>query len=222
MRGLFITFEGIEGCGKSTQVQRLGNHLTRQGYRVITTREPGDGELGSKIRELLLSVSSNLDPRTELFLLAADRTRHVIEIIEPELAAGAIVISDRYTDSSVAYQGHGRGLALDFIHSINQSATRGLDPDLTFVMDIAPEISVERSQIRLRQQNMFEAEGRFENENLQFHHRVRDGYRSIAREEPGRVRLIDAGHSIEAISSSIEVMVDQQIIQWRKAANSHA
>ncbi len=215
---MFLTFEGIEGCGKSTQVRLLTDRLIHDGFQVVTTREPGDGEIGGRIRELLLSVNSKLDPLTELFLLAADRTRHVAEIIEPELAVGTIVISDRYADSSAAYQGYGRGLPLDFIDRINHAATAGTIPDLTFVLDIDPEISIERSHIRLRQQNMFESEGRFESENLHFHHRVRNGYLSIARSEPERVRLIDAGSSIQDISRIIEQMVYERIDRWRETA----
>lgn len=221
LQGFFLTFEGIEGCGKSTQMRLLADNLNRHGFRVLTTREPGDGELGVRIRELLLSVTSNLDSLTELFLLAADRTRHVIEVIRPELQAGSIVISDRYADSSVAYQGYGRGLPLEFIHSLNLAATGGLAPQLTLVMDIEPEISVERSQIRLRQQNMFEAEGRFEKENIDFHHRVRNGYRTIAQNDPGRVRLVDASKSIESIQYEIDKIVLERIVRWRDKVESH-
>nr|HPQ40696.1 dTMP kinase [bacterium] len=157
-KGFFITFEGIEGCGKSTQIRILQDRLTREGVPVRVTREPGDGEMGARIRELLLSVSSSLDPLTELFLLAADRTRHVTEIVRPALERGAVIISDRYTDSSMAYQGYGRGLPLDFIADINRKATGGLHPDLTVILDLSPSISIHRSRNRLRQQNMFEAE----------------------------------------------------------------
>lgn len=209
VQGLFITFEGIEGSGKTTQIQKLAEHLTNFGYQVFLTREPGDGEIGAKLRELLLSVSSKLDPLTELFLLAADRTRHVIEIVIPALKSGAIVISDRYADSSMAYQGYGRGLDLDFVNSVNQSAMKNCIPDLTIIMDIDPNISLERSRIRLHQQNMFEAEGRFEQENMDFHRRVRNGYLSIAQSQPNRCKVFDASGDEGKISNQICNAVNQ-------------
>ena len=142
MNGYFLTFEGIEGCGKTTQVCILHERLKQAGYPVLVTREPGDGEMGCKIRELLLSVASTLDAQTELFLLAADRTGHVIEIVRPALEKGIVVISDRYIDSTTAYQGYGRGLSLGFIESINARATDNLYPEMTLVMDLSPEISI--------------------------------------------------------------------------------
>jgi dTMP kinase len=192
LHGYFITFEGIEGSGKTTQIKKLAEYLRVAGYHVLLTREPGDGEIGGKLRELLLSVSSSLDPLTELFLLAADRTRHVIEIIEPALRENTVVISDRYADSSVAYQGYGRGLDLGFINRVNQLAINNCIPDMTIVLDINPEISLERSRLRLHQQNMFDAEGRFEQEHLSFHQRVRRGFLTIAKNNPERCRVFDA------------------------------
>ncbi|MGB3976186.1 MAG: dTMP kinase [bacterium] len=203
VKGCFITFEGIEGSGKTTQIKLLSEQLVKSGYQVVVTREPGDGEIGSRIRELLLSVSSSLDALTELFLLAADRTRHVIEVISPALEKGKIVISDRYTDSSVAYQGFGRGLPLDFVNKVNDLATNGLYPDLTIVLDIDPTISLERSRSRLRQQNMFEAEGRFERENMSFHQRVRQGYLNIARMQPHRFVVLDAASGVFSLSERV-------------------
>lgn len=216
VQGFFITFEGIEGSGKSTQIKLLGNKLTESGYDVVITREPGDGEMGGRIRELLLSVSSSLDALTELFLLAADRTRHVIEIISPALQKGAIVISDRYADSSLAYQGFGRGLPLEFIKAINHSAVNGLIPNLTIVLDIDPKISLERSRLRLRQQNMFEAEGRFEQENMEFHQRVREGYLKIAESLPDRFTVVDASPDSLVLNNQISHIVFRSLNKWNK------
>lgn len=215
MKGFFLTFEGIEGCGKSTQVKLLKNHLIQQGYDVLITREPGDGEMGSRIRELLLSVTSTLDPLTELFLLAADRTRHVVEIVEPALRAGKVVISDRYTDSSMAYQGYGRGLDTGFVRTINEKATHNVFPDLTLVLDMSPEVSILRSQQRLRQQDMFEAEGRFEQESLDFHSRVRQGYLKIAEAEPRRVTVIDATDTIDHLFEKITRIICNRLQRWK-------
>lgn len=214
VKGLFITFEGIEGSGKTTQIKLLTERLTQSGYQALITREPGDGEIGSRIRELLLSVSSSLDALTELFLLAADRTRHVIEVITPALKKGCIVISDRYTDSSVAYQGYGRGLPLDFINKVNELAVNGIYPDLTIALDIDPNISLERSRSRLRQQNMFEAEGRFEQENMGFHQRVREGYLNIAKMQQRRFVVFDAELSIPKLSEQISKEVFDRIQKW--------
>ncbi|MBN1297926.1 dTMP kinase [bacterium] len=214
--GFFISFEGVEGCGKSTQIRILRDRLKSENMPVRLTREPGDGEMGGRIRELLLSVSSALDPLTELFLLAADRTRHVTEIVRPGLAAGDVVLSDRYADSSVAYQGYGRELPLDFVHLINSRATGGLVPDLTFLMDIDPEISLRRSRIRLHQQNMFEAEGRFETECLAFHRRVREGYLRIARDEPGRYAVLDGTLPVENLSETIAAIAIGALAQRKE------
>lgn len=216
-QGYFLTFEGVEGCGKSTQVRILQDRLSRDGIPVRVTREPGDGEMGARIRELLLSVSSSLDPLTELFLLAADRTRHVTEIVRPAMADGAVVISDRYADSSMAYQGYGRGLPLEFVADINRKATGGLVPHMTFVLDLAPSISIRRSQNRLRQQNMFEAEGRFENECIEFHERVRYGYQQIADAAPDRVRLLDGSLPIGTLADIIGRTVRTELNRWRLA-----
>jgi dTMP kinase len=216
VQGFFITFEGIEGSGKSTQIKLLCNQLMESGYQVIATREPGDGELGGRIRELLLSVSSSLDALSEMFLLAADRTRHVIEIVSPALQKGAIVISDRYTDSSIAYQGFGRGLPIEFIETINNAAVKGLVPDMTIVLDIDPHISLERSRLRLRQQNMFEAEGRFEQENMEFHQRVREGYLKIAESFPERFTVVDASSNPPVLNDQISKIVFRSLTTWTK------
>jgi len=214
--GYFLTFEGIEGCGKTTQVQLLCDRLKQMGVQYLLTREPGDGEMGGKIRELLLSVSSKMDAQTELFLLAADRTRHIIEIVRPALEKGLLVISDRYTDSSLAYQGYGRGLSLDFIRAINEKATDGIFPDKTLVLNLTPDVSIKRSRKRLKQQDMFEAEGRFEQESLDFHSRVRNGYLEIAEREPERVKLVDASLPIDKLSDEIWTLVLNELKKWEK------
>ncbi len=204
MDGVFITFEGIEGCGKSTQAGKLYRHLVSRGLSAILTREPGDGVFGEKIRHILLHTDSiALDPRTELFLLLADRAQHVATLIRPALANGTIVISDRYADSSVAYQGYGRGLSIDRIRAMNTFATQGIAPDITFLIDLDQELSLNRSKMRLKQQNLYADEGRFEDEAMDFHLKVRNGFQEIARRDPDRFVVLDGSLSISALQDII-------------------
>jgi dTMP kinase len=204
LTGFFITFEGIEGCGKSTQARLLANSLENQGLNYILTREPGYGNIGEKIREILLSTKTlHIDPLTELLLLEADRNQHVKSEILPALDNDMVVVSDRYSDSSEAYQGFGRGIPRKQVQILNEIATGGVMPDLTFVMDLDTEVSLARSEFRLKQQDMFDQEGRFESENISFHKRVRAGYLTLAEENPNRIVLIDAMHPIEDLFSKI-------------------
>jgi len=201
-RGLFLTFEGIDGCGKTTQLNLLSDYLARLGLPYLVTREPGGTELGEQVRKILLRRSSaGMDPRNELLLYFASRAQNVAQVIRPALAEGLTVLCDRFTDASLAFQGYGRGLDLRFIRRLHRFACQEVNPDLTFVLDIRPETSVKRA--RKRNLSARHDEGRFEQEALAFHQRVRQGYRALARQEPRRVKLIPAEDDIETIHQKI-------------------
>lgn len=193
MSGAFITFEGIDGCGKSTQLRLLAGELRVRGLDVVTTREPGGTTLGQKLRAALLDVEEQVDPLAELLVFAADRAHHVRTLLLPSLAANKIVLSDRYADATVAYQGSGRGFRPELIKEIVQLATDGLAPDLTLLFDL----SVPESAVRTRKR--FEARhvDRLDSEDAEFHGRVRNGYLEIAKENPDRVRIVDARGSVQ-------------------------
>ena len=193
-KGLFITFEGGDGCGKTTQIKLLDEYLRAKGYNTLLTREPGAKGLGEKIREILLNYEGEVSPRCESFLFLADRAQNVDCIIKPALAEGTIVICDRHTDSSVAYQGYGRGLDIDRIKKLNALATDGLVPDLTIVLDV----DVETSQARVGSEK-----DRMESAGVEFFERVRNGYLEIAKQEPERVKVVDSKQSIEDIHKQI-------------------
>ena len=193
-KGLFITFEGGDGCGKTTQIKLLDEYLRAKGYKTLLTREPGAKGLGEKIREILLNYDGEVSPRCESFLFLADRAQNVDCIIRPALAEGTIVICDRHTDSSVAYQGYGRGLDIDRIKKLNALATDGLVPDLTIVLDV----DVETSQTRVGS-----VKDRMESAGVEFFERVRNGYLEIAKQEPERVKVVDSKQSIEDIHKQI-------------------
>jgi dTMP kinase len=201
-RGLFLTFEGIDGCGKTTQLNLLADYLARLRLPCLVTREPGGTDLGEQIRKILLRRSSQgMDPRNEVLLYFASRAQNVAQVIRPALEEGRIVLCDRFTDASLAFQGYGRGLDLRFIRQLHKFACREVNPNLTFVLDINPETSVRRA--RHRNVSARQDEGRFEEEALSFHRRVRRGYRALARQEPRRVKLIPGEQSIEAIHQRI-------------------
>jgi dTMP kinase len=190
-RGIFITFEGIEGSGKSTQVQSASAWLKSRGIDHTITREPGDSTIGKDIRRILLSdKTSSLHPVSEALLYLADRFEHINEIIRPQLDAGKIVLCDRYHDSTVAYQGYAREIPLDWIQNIWSGSGQALIPDLTFLLDLDPEIGLNRSLEKLRAAGLDES--RFEMESLEFHTRVRTGFLEIAKQDPKRFKIIDA------------------------------
>ena len=192
MAAAFITFEGIEGCGKTTQAARSAEFLRQSGMEVILTREPGGTRIGDAIREILLSPKNGeMDPVTELLLYFASRAQHVAEVILPALEAGKVVLCDRFSDATTAYQGYGRGLPLDTIERINTEATGGLAPDLTLLFDLEPEVGLDRVGKRAAASGGGSGD-RLEQEELDFHRRVRSGYLEIARREPDRVILVDA------------------------------
>lgn len=197
IKGIFITFEGIEGCGKSTQAMLLAKELKSAGYRVKLTREPGGTSLGNSVRRILLnSRGLNILPLSELFLYLVSRYQHVEEVIKKELAKKCIVISDRFSDSSVAYQGYGRGLGVAFVAKLDRIATGGLKPDLTFILDCPSEVGIKRILSK-------RIPDRIEKEKIAFHERVRKGYLEIAKKNNKRIVIIDATKKKEEISKEI-------------------
>src|SRR5436309_3966555 len=198
---MFITFEGIEGSGKSTQLRRLAERIPG----AVITKEPGGTPLADRIRAILLDSSSQLDPIAELFLFAASRRQNVIEIIKPALARGAVVLCDRFTDSTLAYQGFGRLINLDQLRTLNAWATDSLTPDLTLLFDLPEEIGLTRA--RSRNAEAVQDEGRFEAEDLRFHRRVREGYLSLAVAEPSRFVVIDASGDADDVYARVEAEV---------------
>jgi len=202
---MFITFEGPEGSGKSTQAEQLKVYLEGKGQEVLLTREPGGTHLGKNLRELLLNPNNSLDAMTESFLFAADRSEHVNKVIKPALAEGKIVISDRYLDSTIAYQIGGRRLPEDFIRYLNMVATQGTWPDLTILLDVSSEEGLKRARKK------GEAD-RFEKEQLEFHRRVRERYLLCAQEDPARFKIFDtAKKELEVIQKMIRSVVDEKL-----------
>ena len=209
--GFFITFEGIEGTGKSTQMNLLGDYLKKKGRDVLAVREPGGTRVGEKIRAVLLNSDSlGIDPWAELFLYEACRAELVKEVIAPALKAGKTVVSDRFVDSTVAYQGYGRGLDVKTIEGMNRQATRDITPDITFLIDIAPEDGLKRAFKRINNARG-PKDDRFEKEDIAFHRRVRQGYLEIAVKDPGRVRVIDGGREISLIHKEICDIIDKAV-----------
>jgi len=199
---LFVTFEGTEGCGKSTQIALLSEYLKTEGSPYVLTKEPGGSKVCRKIRELLLnSENSDITPKAELLLYAADRAQHVEEIVVPALSEGKTVLCDRYLDATVAYQGYGRGLDLELIGSLNALSSGGLAPDLTFLIDCPVEIGIGRALKRAESEGSREI--RFENEHLSFHERVKKGYMAIAAAFPERVVVVDGSASVEVLHKRI-------------------
>ncbi|HEV7905780.1 MAG TPA: dTMP kinase [Pyrinomonadaceae bacterium] len=203
MTGAFITFEGIDGSGKSTQVRMLSSVLRLRGMDVVQTREPGGTPLGARLREALLDAQEQVDPLAELLLYAADRAQHVRALLLPALAAGRVVLSDRFADATVAYQGAGRGFEPSLVDEVVGLATGGLKPDLTLLFDLSVAESGERSRQRTNGDDSGETSDRLELETENFHMRVRDAYLKIAAAEPERVRIVDASLSVEEIHAHV-------------------
>jgi len=204
--GLFITLEGGEGSGKSTQARMLRDYLVADGQDVVLTREPGGTPEAEKIRDLITQrEGGDWTPIAEILLFFAARQMHVESLIKPALAAGKFVICDRFTDSTRAYQGYGHGFALDKIEELNQFALAGFEPDLTFIMDIDVDAGLQRSFSHKSQSNGLEAtEDRFERFDKFFHERMRHGFQEIAKKDPERCRLIDASRSQDAIFADLK------------------
>ena len=200
-RGMFITFEGGDGSGKSTQIQSVRDWFESRGREVIVTREPGGTELGTEIRRLVQNGPEDVDARTEALLYAADRAYHVATVIGPALERGAVVLGDRYIDSSLAYQGAARSLGVDEIASLSAWATQGLYPSLTFLLDLPPEVGARRRT---------DAPDRMERESMDFHERVRHQYLRLADAEPERIVVIDAVGTVDEVFSEIRgVLVER-------------
>ena len=199
-RGLFITFEGADGCGKTTQIRLLDEYLRTKGKTTLLTREPGAKGLGVKLREILLNYEGEVSPNCESFLFLADRAQHVDCIITPALKEGKIVLCDRHTDSTAAYQGYGRGINLEEIKKLNEIAVSGLKPDLTIVFDIDIETSLSRVG---NEKDRMEAAG------IDFFNRVRNGYLEIAKQEPDRVKIINASDTIDNIHKKVVELVEK-------------
>jgi dTMP kinase len=211
-RGKFITFEGIDGCGKSTQLRLLENSLMSSGVAVVSTRQPGGTALGRMIRAALLDPAhGHVEPLAELLLYAADRAQHVREFVLPSLEAGRIVLSDRYADATVAYQGYGRRFDLKLIAGLNDLATGGLKPDLTLLFDLDVTTGLSRVQRRGNDTAVEAQADRLDREPSEFHERVRRGYLEIAAREPERFRIIPAAGSIEEVSDLVSAAVSEFI-----------
>lgn len=201
---MFITFEGMEGSGKSTALNRVQQALLDEGHGVLLTREPGGSRLGRTLRSILLDLSNDdIVPEAELFLYLADRAQHVGQVIRPALAEGVTVLSDRYADSTVVYQGYGRGLDPERLRELNDMAVGGLWPDLTLVFDLPPEEGLRRAMTRNLQDGTSVSEGRFEAEHLAFHARVREGYLTWAALNPARFRVVDATRTPDQVFEDV-------------------
>ena len=207
---MFITFEGTDGCGKTTQLRLLASRVRGLGREVVETVEPGGTEIGRQIRRILLDPeNSALHARAELLLYFASRTQNVEQVIRPALAGGTIVLCDRFTDSTLVYQGCGRGLQTDSILQLDRYACSDLSPDLTILIDIDPEESRRRSLKRNRQTGSHET--RFDDESATFHHRVREGYHALARQSPERIRMISGAGSVDEVAELVWTEVEPHV-----------
>jgi len=212
---MFITLEGIEGSGKSTQILHVFNFLNQLGLKCVMTREPGGTRIGGKIRSILLDPeSAAMNPAAELLLYTADRVQHIQEIILPAIEGGGIVICDRYFDATLAYQGIARGLDMALILDLHQLICRNLKPDLTFLLDLSPNTGLQRAWHQLESGSRKDTESRFEKETLAFHERVRAGYLAIAGKEPERFRIIDASQSQDRVQAQIFRVLESEIREF--------
>lgn len=208
-KGIFITLEGVEGSGKTTQAAILGDRLRALGHRVTVTHEPGGTRAGETIRAIFLDPAVSLHPAAELMLVLADRAQHVREKLRPAIEAGEIVISDRYSDSTIAYQGHGRGFDLKLLHDLNQLASDAMRPDFTIVLDCPVETGLARTRARVR--GDVRGPDRFEGERVEFHRRVRDGFLAIARGDSARVSVIDSTRPMDEVAAEIARIVMERM-----------
>ncbi len=210
-RGMFITFEGPEGCGKTTHAQLLCEYIKSLGHDCVLTREPGGTKAGEEIRRLLLHSSGiNMIDLTELFLFEAARSQIVAELIQPNLAAGKWVVCDRFTDATICYQGYGGGIETESIEALNRIATGGLEPDMTILLDVDTAAGLTRA--------MSKGFDRIEKKELSYHKRVRDGYLKLAKKQPGRIKVISVDGSIEYTQTLVRREVDKIVIPKRKRA----
>jgi len=213
---MFITFEGIEGSGKTTQIKLLASVLQAKGYDCVFTREPGATEIGEKIRAILLDASHTaILPLTELLLYEADRAQHVHEVVKPALAANKVVVADRFFDATIVYQGYARGFDLELIQQIHRIVLGGLTPDLTIILDLPVHVGLERAWERINSQSDL-PEDRFEKEDVAFHEKVRQGYLTLAGNEPKRFQVIDASRDQQTIHRDIaEIILSLQQLRLR-------
>jgi dTMP kinase len=203
---LFVTFEGPEGCGKSTQIRLLTAHLREQGFDILHTREPGSTPIGERVRAILLDPAhTEMQPATEFLLFSAARAQHVVQVIRPHLARGGVVLCDRYADSSLAYQGYGHQLDLEELRVITQFATGGLVPDLTFCLDVPVEVGLRR-----KTGGSGDAWNRMEQKEIAYHERVRRGYLTMAAEDPSRWVVVDATRKVDSVQATIRDAVMAQ------------
>ena len=215
--GYFISFEGVEGCGKTTQIKLLSELLSARGIRSVLTREPGGCPIADKIRAILLDAENRaLSPLAELMLYAAARAQHVTEVIAPALEAGKIVLCDRFCDATVAYQSFGRGIDRVVIETLNLQACQGVSPDLTILVDCDPAVGLERARRRI-EASSGPREERFELEALAFHQRVRAGYKQLAAEKPDRFLIINGSGTIEENFATISTQVVARIPEALRA-----
>jgi dTMP kinase len=202
--GLFITFEGPEGSGKTTQIKKAGEYLKRKNVSFLITEEPGGTQLGNELRKILLNKSSfPINEKSELLLFAAARAQHVEEVIRPAMGDGKVVLCDRYSDATIAYQSFGRGLEIEDVRWINNFATRFLTPDLTLLFDIPVDIGLKRAMKRISRIVDLPMEDRFEREEIEFHERVREGYHALINSDPERFRTIDASRVTYAVTWTV-------------------
>ncbi|MBN1365725.1 MAG: dTMP kinase [Syntrophaceae bacterium] len=210
----FITFEGIEGSGKSTQIKLVAEYLTKNNVKLIVTQEPAGTEIGRKIGEILFNREhSHLCAETEVLLFCAARAQHVREVIMPALKQDKLVMCDRFSDATFVYQGAGRGLDLEFIKLINNYSSMLVKPDMTLLFDLPVEIGLQRAEKRNGSLTKPSATDRFERENVDFHRRIREGYLDISRREPQRFRLIDANRNVDVIQKDVRRFVDDFIVE---------
>ena len=199
-RGLFITFEGIDGCGKTTQINLLKEYLENKSYEVITTLEPGGSDIGKKLRQILLHHDGFVSPRAEMFMYLADRAQHIDTVIKNNVEKNKIVLCDRHIDSTVAYQGYGRGEDIEEINFLNNIATANYKPNLTFVFDI---------DIETAQQRVGKVKDRLESEGLEFHKKVKEGYLELAKKYPNRIKIINSNKTIEEVFEQVKKIIDE-------------
>lgn len=204
---LFVTFEGPEGCGKTTQMRRLAGYLRGQGFEVLTTREPGGTPIGDRVRAILLDpVHTEMQPSTEFLLFSASRAQHVAQVIRPHLARGGVVLCDRFADSSLAYQGYGHGQDVEVLRTITRFATGDLVPHLTFYLDVPVE-----EGLRRKAGGSGDAWNRMEQKELAYHERVREGYLAMAAKEPNRWVVIDSKGDARAVQAAIRARIDRAL-----------
>jgi dTMP kinase len=215
---LFVTFEGVEGSGKTTQIQRLKKYLTQIGISCKVTREPGGCPISERVREILLNPDHReMIPMSELLLYEAARAQHMKEVIKPFLKKGGVVLCDRFSDATLAYQGYGRRIDLKWIERLNQLSSQGIKPDVTFLLDCPSDVGLKRALHRNRTLKQ-EKEERFEKEKIQFHRRVRKGYLTIAKKEPRRVKIFDTRQGEDKVFEKIRDVVDH-LIKHRSAGH---